>query len=89
MFEVHDTVRMSVVSTAETSSILLTNERLHSGNFTQVLKQLMDGVIMFWSNGVLMVQQQLSGQKHPIIVLFRHSHLRKLISNGGGSQCGC
>ncbi len=38
----------------------LTDEGLYSGNLAQVLEQLMDWVIVLWSNGVLMVQQQLT-----------------------------
>lgn len=43
---------------------ILTDEGLHGGNLPQVLQQLVDGVIMLWSDGVLMVQQQLTGEKN-------------------------
>ena len=43
---------------------ILTDEGLHGGNLSQVLQQLVDGVIMLWSDGVLMVQQQLTGEKN-------------------------
>lgn len=46
----------------------LTDERLYGGNLAQVLEQLMDGVIVLRSNGVLMVQQQLAGQKYNTLV---------------------
>lgn len=39
----------------------LTDEGLHGGNLSQVLQQLVDGVVVLWSDGVLVVQQQLTG----------------------------
>lgn len=51
----------------------LTDERLYGGDLAQVLKQLMDGVIVLWSYGVLMVQQQLTGQKYSMLVALQET----------------
>lgn len=40
----------------------LTDQRLHGGNLAQVLQQLVDGVIVLGGDGVLVVQQQLTGE---------------------------
>lgn len=47
----------------------LTNERLNGGNLAQVLEQLVDRVVVLRSNGILMVQQQLTGHKHSMLVI--------------------
>lgn len=60
----------------------LTNERLYSGNLAQVLQQLMNWVIVLWSDGILMIQQQLTGQKKRVS-MFAIGRLKQYMNSLG------
>lgn len=41
----------------------LTYQRLNGGHLAQVLQELVDGVVVLWGNGVLMIQQELTREQ--------------------------
>lgn len=54
-------------------STVLTDEGLYRGHLSQVLQQLVDGVVVLRGDGILVVQQQLVVQHYNVKIFIVHT----------------